>query len=140
MTTTTLARVGVWTPWAQILCVACDYAALKDSSRASHHARHLAALATMDRTAEVDWKGPFGWELQQTGGMCAALVFSNNTHQVVVTAMDGFFLVGTYLASDTGWENPVGGRWESPPLYNGDEYLTEDQTSALVKECASKAI
>ena len=173
----THARIGVWTPWAQILCVECDYAALKDSPRANHYARHVAAVATMDRTAEIprpdgdamgtcqtcgascwvrfdvgllqqvgltssdlDWEGPFGWEMHQTGGMCAALVFSNDTHQVVVTAMDGFFVVGTYLASDQGWEDPVGGRWESPPLYNGDENLPEEQISALVKECASKAI
>lgn len=34
MSPDTKARNGVWTPWAQILCVECDYTALKDGPRA----------------------------------------------------------------------------------------------------------
>ena len=101
----TKARNGVWTPWAQVLCVECDYLGLKDSPRAPHYDKHLKAVAAMNRTeevpqpegdqlgacntchctcwvrkdvaliqqvgfkaAELDWEGPFGWALEQTGG------------------------------------------------------------------------
>ncbi len=177
MSTVRLARVGAWTPWASVLCAECDYAALKDSDRARHYARHLGALSTMTRTAEVpcpdgdalatcdtchcscwvrddvallqrvgfrssdlDWKGPFGWALEQTGGMCAALVFSTEHRQVVVTAMDGMFLVGEYeRGGEESWSTPLR-TWESTPFCRDDEMRPEQEIELLVDECARNAL
>jgi hypothetical protein len=174
-----IARVGVWTPWAQVLCVECDYAALQGSERAKSYSRHMESIAAMPRTAEVtcpegnmaamcdtchcqcwvrddvallqrvgfassdlDWEGPFGWALQQTGGMCAALVFSTEGREVVVTAMDGMFLVGEYERakdSEESWATPLH-TWESMHFYRDHEMCGPDELTALVMECTRKAI
>lgn len=174
------ARNGVWTPWALVLCIECDYAELKRGERAKHYAEHLEAVAKMNRTAEVtrpegdlmgvcnlchckcwvrddvallqqvgfktsdlDWEGPFSWELEQTGGLCAALVFLTDTHRVVVTAMDGEFYVGEYTLADESWEDQLLS-WQSASLYVSDARDSEmkDGTAldALVDECARKVI
>lgn len=178
------ARHGVWTPWASVLCVECDYAALKESTRSQHYAKHLAAVAKMDRAAEVecpegdllaacdnchcpcwarkdvallqqvgyktsdlDWEGPFGWELEQTGGMCAALVFSTaDDREIVVTAMDGDLFVGEYAKvgdDEERWMDPIR-TWQSPSLYVSDEsgsaMKTTSELAILVEECARKVV
>jgi len=175
-TSDTKARNGVWTPWAQVLCVECEYAALKDSPRAQHYGKRLKAVAAMNRTEEVghpeghligscdnchctcwvrddvallqqvgfkssdlDWEGPFGWELQQTGGMCAALVFSTETHEIVVTAMDGEFFVGEYKQPVEEWNDPIRS-WQSESLYRGDAMKPTGDLAALVDQCARKVI
>lgn len=175
------ARHGVWTPWALVLCVECDYTALQASPRAPHHEKHLKTVAAMDRTAEVarpdghelgvcnechrpcwtrtdvallqqvgfrssdlDWEGPFGWALEQTGGMCAALVFRTDDREIVVTAMDGEFFVGEYLriADDSNEEPWIDATrtWQSASLYEGDDLKDAVALGALVEECARKAI
>ncbi len=173
------ARNGVWTPWAQVLCVECDYTGLKDSPRAQHYAKHLTAVSAMARTAEVarpegdlmgvcdncrckcwvrqdvallqqvglkssdlDWEGPFGWSLEQTGGMCAALVFSTEGREIVVTAMDGEFFVGEYENTDDEDErwNEHTRMWKSESLYDGDELKAASALEAMVEECARKVI
>lgn len=173
------ARNGVWTPWAEVLCVECDYAALKDSPRAEHYAKHLQSVSAMDRTAEVarpdgdlmgvcnncrckcwvrqdvallqkvgykssdlDWEGPFGWALEQTGGMCAALVFTTEGREIVVTAMDGEFFVGEYENTDDEderWNEHVR-MWKSESLYDGDELKDETSLTAMVEACARQVI
>src|SRR6185295_565135 len=171
----TKARNGVWTPWAQVLCIECDYRALKNSGdHADRYAKHLHALESKDRTAEVpredgnqlgycdtcrtrcwarsdvallqqvgfrssdlDWDGPFGWSLQQTGGMCAALVFTIDGREIVVTAMDGFFYVGEYAraeGADSDWDSPIR-TWQSGPFGEADTQL-----AALVEQCAGTVI
>lgn len=183
MTTTpssdTKARNGVWTPWSQVLCVECDYAALKDSPRATHYEKRLKVVAAMNRTEEVDhpegqqlghcnscrcacwvrsdvaliqqvgfqtseldWEGPFGWALEQTGGMCAALVFSADDREVVVTAMDGEFFIGEYKVvgdNDERWMDAIR-TWQSESLYRDDEMKPVAELTALVDACARKVI
>jgi len=181
MTTTTeiKARNGVWTPWAEVLCVECDYAALKNSPRAQHYAKRLAAVAAMARTEEVarpegdlmgvcndcrckcwvrkdvallqqvgykaselDWEGPFGWSLEQTGGMCAALVFATEGREIVVTAMDGEFFVGEYENTDDEderWSTHIR-TWTSASLYEGDELKDASALAVLVDACARQVI
>lgn len=170
------ARNGAWTPWAQVLCVECDYAALKDSPRAQHYARRFKVVAAMKRTEEVpcpngnllgvcdnchcecwvrsdvallqqvgfktselDWEGPFGWTLQQTGGMCAALVFSTETHEIVVTAMDGDIFVGEYPQPVEEWANPRRS-WQSESLYRDDALRPTGDLTAMVEQCTRKVI
>lgn len=172
-----LARNGVWTPWAQVLCLECDHTALRQGVRAQTYAQHFASLSKMDRTAEVprpegdrlatcdacrcpcwvrddvallqsvgykssdmDWTGPFSWSLQQTGGMCAALRFECDNRQIVVTAMDGCFLVGAYAATDEGWEEPLGHRWESPPFSHDGDDKSDDDLDAMATECARQVL
>lgn len=177
---TTTARNGVWTPWAFVLCVECDYVGLKDSGRAETYARHLAALASMDRTKEVDrpdgdlmgvcnvckcrcWvredvaliqqvgyrtteldeDGPFGWNLEQTGGMCAALVYAVEGREIVVTAFDGEFCVGEYAATDDEDEerwNEHMRLWTSASFYEDGEMKGAWTLAVLVEECARKVI
>ena len=176
------ARLGVWTPWAFVLCVECDYIGLKDSQRANEprYAAHLKVLASTDRTAEfvrpaggdllatcdtcqcrcwvrsdvallqqvglksseLDWEGPFGWGMEQTGGMCAALVFSTEGREIVVTAMDGDLFVGEYAESendDDRWTDAIR-TWQSASIYEGDEMKAQQTLDVLVAECARKAI
>ena len=170
------ARNGVWTPWAQVLCVECDYAALKDGPRAKHYDKHLKAVAAMNRTEEVDqpdghqlgqcntchcacwvrddvallqqvgfkssdldWEGPFGWALQQTGGMCAALVFTADDREIVVTAMDSSFFIGEYKPPVEEWNNP-NRSWESDSLYQDNEMKPAAELAVLVEACARKVI
>ena len=178
---TVKARQGVWTPWARILCVECEYAVLKDSSRGQSYATRFKAVAAMERTAEVtrpdgnliascdecrctcwvrndvallqqvgfkssdlDWEGPFGWALQQTGGMCSALVFSTEGRQIVVTAMvsDTTFYIGEYAYVDgeeESWDRPLR-TWESASFYEDEELKSVSALTGMVEECARKAI
>lgn len=48
------ARLGAWTPWAQVLCNECDYVGLKSSPSAQTFASRLQKLAAMDRAKEVE--------------------------------------------------------------------------------------
>lgn len=177
--TVTKARNGAWTPWAQVLCVECEFAVLKSSSRGDSYARRLKTVAALDRTAEVecpegdllalcdecrcmcwtrddvallqqvgfrssdlDWEGPFGWALQQTGGMCAALVFSTDGRQIVVTAMDGEFYIGEYTHVDgeeESWDRPLR-TWQSAAFYADGSMKDPPALGVLADECARKAI
>lgn len=167
------ARNGVWTPWAEVLCVECDYAALKDSPRAQQYSKHFDVVSAMERTVEVtrpdgdlqgvcnacrcncwvrqdvallqqvgfqaselDWEGPFGWTLKQTGGMCAALVFTAEGREIVVSAMDGEFFVGEY--ANTSSEHIR--MWMSSSLYEGDELKDTHALTAMVEECAQQVL
>lgn len=179
-TGTTKARNGVWTPWAQVLCVECDYVGLQESfERGMHYGKHLKTVAAMDRTAEIDqpdghqlgtcdkchrgcwvrsdvallqqvglksadldWEGPFGWALEQTGGMCAALVLTTDDREVVVTAMDGEFFIGEYKTagdSDERWMDAIR-TWQSEGLYRDDAMKPAAELAVLVEACARKAI
>ena len=175
-TETAKARHGAWAPWAQVLCVECEYASLKGGSRGESYPRRLKAVATMARTVEVekpegnllgscsecrcacwvrddvallqqvgfkssdlDWEGPFGWALQQTGGMCAALVFTADDREIVVTAMDGSFYIGEYTPPVEEWNNP-NRSWESESLYRDDEMKAQGDLDALIEQCARKVI
>lgn len=175
MKITTQARRGVWTPWSLVLCVECDYTALKDGPRAQHHAARLRTLSRMKRaeevtrpeghlcgvcdichcpcwvrddvallqhvgyeTSDLDWEGPFGWALQQTGGMCCALVYTTDDREIVVTAMDGEFYVGEYPLTNPEWDQATRS-WKSASLYKDGE-LKIPGLEDLVQECARKVI
>lgn len=173
------ARNGVWTPWAQVLCVECEYTALKSSSRGDFYPRRLTIVSALDRTTEVacpdgdlralcnkcrcacwtradvallqqvgyrssdlDWEGPFGWALQQTGGMCSALVFSTEGRQIVVSAMDGAFYIGEYTHVDgeeDSWDQPLR-TWASATFSENGVMKDASALGLLTEECARKAI
>lgn len=175
----TKARRGVWTPWAQVLCVECEHTHLKSSSLGKFYARRLKVVAVLSRkeeipqpasersglcekcrcacwvrddvallqqvgfrSADLDWEGPFSWELCQTGGMCAALVFSTEGREIVVTAMDTTFYVGEYATVEgkgASWDQPLR-TWESASLYNDDQLKDGPALGAMSEECARKAI
>lgn len=95
------------------------------------------------KTSDLDWDGPFSWQLEQTGGMCVALVFLTETRRIVVTAMDGEFYVGEYVLADEGWEDQLRS-WQSESLYVSDARDSEMKDAAvldgLVDECARQVI
>ena len=94
------------------------------------------------KSSDLDWEGPFGWALQQTGGMCAALVFSTAGRQIVVTAMDDEFFVGEYAHVDgeeDSWDRVLR-TWKSAALYEDDELKSVPALTVMVEECARKAI
>ena len=176
---TVKARNGAWTPWAAVLCVECEYADLKSSSRGEIYARRLAVVTALARTqtveqpegdllgtcntcqctcwvrddvallqhvgfktSDLDWEGPFGWALQQTGGMCAALVFTAEGRQIVVTAMDEEFFVGEYAnveGEEESWDESIR-RWKSASLYEDGELKSRPALTVMVEECAKKVI
>ena len=172
----TKARKGVWTPWADVLCAECEYAALKEHQRGEMYPRRLKAVTAGSRSEEVerpdgsllgscntcqcncwvrddvaliqqvgfkssdlDWEGPFGWALQQTGGMCAALVFTAGDREIVVTAMDGAFYIGEYTPPVEEWANP-NRSWSSESFYREDEMKDTGDLDALIEQCARKVI
>lgn len=52
---TRTARDGVWTPWAQVLCVECDYQyGLKNPRWQTSHPGRWEALCKLDRTALIE--------------------------------------------------------------------------------------
>jgi hypothetical protein len=173
------ARSGTWTPWADVLCVECEYVVLKEQQGRTYP-RRLQVLQAMNRTAEVaqpegcllgccdtcqvacgvrddvallqqvgfktsdlDWEGPFGWDLQQTGGMCAALVLSTEGREIVVTAMDGEFFVGEYARAEGKdapcWDTALR-TWKSDALYDEGDLRDAHVLDTMVDACARKAI
>jgi hypothetical protein len=95
------------------------------------------------KASDLDWEGPFGWALQQTGGMCAALVFTADKREIVVTAMDGEFYVGEYVQPENEdeqcWDSALR-MWKSEVFYVDGEMKSRDALTAMVEECARKAI
>lgn len=89
-------------------------------------------------TSDLDWEGPFGWALQQTGGMCAALVYTTEDREIVVTAMDGYFYIGEYPLTNPEWDHATRS-WKSASFYEGRE-LKISGLADLVSECAHKVI
>ena len=175
-----MARQGVWTPWAAILCVACEQVVL--DARPAHYGKRRAFLATLDVAAHVApsegellakcdtcrcacyveaevallqrigfaaseraWEhGTVGVALEQTGGMCAALVLTDRARgvQVVVTGLDGNFVIGRYAV-----ENPDEATWDEPldvaetaPYYEGGTLADASTLTALVSEVACIAV
>lgn len=94
------------------------------------------------KSSDLDWEGPFGWALQQTGGMCSALVFTTEGRQIVVTAMDTTFYIGEYAhieGEEDSWDRVLR-MWESASLYEDDEMKSVPALTVMVEECARKAI
>lgn len=129
---------------AEIECPEGDLLALCNECRCMCWTRDDVALLQQVgfRSSDLDWEGPFGWALQQTGGMCAALVFSTDGRQIVVTAMDGAFYVGEYAhteGEEESWDRPLR-TWESALLYLDGELKDMRALEAMVDECTRKAI
>ena len=94
------------------------------------------------KVSDLDWEGPFGWALQQTGGMCAALVFSTEGRQIVVTAMDGTFYIGEYAHTDgeeDSWDRVLR-TWESAAFYEDGVMKRASALTVMVEECTHKVI
>jgi len=115
MTTKTVskpARLGVWTPWAEVLCIPCNNKGtgsgmkkLKDGPAPADYRRGGRCdgcgvrLMLNEEIAFLSWlRGPVhGARLEQTGGMCCALVIDvSETEHIVITTMDGPTSIGHY--------------------------------------------
>lgn len=88
-------------------------------------------------TSELIWEGAASWALEQTGGMCAALVFTHAQRRVVVTAMDDEFVVGDYALTDENW-NDERRTWTSAAFYHDGDFKSDGELAVLVKETALK--
>jgi hypothetical protein len=111
---------GVWTPWADVLCRNCHDALGKEVT-AKREIKWPAGekrkgdgqgyctqcgapvwvheeIARLTRLRKL-----VGGDMEQTGGMCAALALCREDGgKVVVTNLDGFIFIGTYKAGQ--WE------------------------------------
>lgn len=151
-------RSGVWTPWAEALCPDChrpladDASTLRVQARldAGEHLYHTPTLGRCSANPGQDRRGcgaPIwlppdvalltrlkphfpGAELEQTGGMCSALMIPSTPDRrgpvVIVTAMDGPVLLGRY-PSYAYWQNG-----EDSPLPNAIIELPEDTPDEAV--------
>jgi len=126
-------RRAIWTPWAEVLCADCNNAASFTAQRISNARIIEPSTVSIDwhRAFPCDVCGQsigfegcgsvadlcelreqlrfmgFDPQLQQTGGMCAALVeyWNDGQFAIVATNMDehdGEFVMGVYHCSDPG--------------------------------------
>ena len=121
---TQLRKPAIWCPWAEVICYSCHgdsfncYGETKVMS-APDYAEHCA-LQPKRKGQDEGWcdrcgcdvwapeelallqriRNKVGGHLDQTGGMSAALMISDNLYgsapQVCVTALDGPLVVGLY--------------------------------------------
>jgi hypothetical protein len=85
--------------------------------------------------------GTTPWRLEQTGGMCAALVIAALDREIAVVAQDGKFDAGEYEMEPNGetyWDESLRD-WSSAPLYRDDgepvdEGALADATTACARE------
>jgi len=135
------ARQGVWTPFAEVLCGECH-----DGNKPVWNDKPIIVgtamivgdddelLAHCDTCDEVIWirddiatlanlkrslmMALYPVEMQQTGGMCSALVmrFEPPDHKhvflLIITNMDGPFMLGLYRDDED---------WEENLLYNRED-------------------
>lgn len=90
MTTTPMSSLpGVWTPWADVLCVPCHSRALDLRHATACYDTHVPGGACDACGVEIllpPTVAPLAWlrrqvpggQMAQTGGMCAALIFQRN--------------------------------------------------------------
>jgi hypothetical protein len=90
--TNVIARQGVWTPWAAILCVACEQVVLDD--RPAHYGKRRAYLATLDVAAHV---APSEGELLARCDTCRCACYVEA--EVALLQRIGF------AASELAWEH-----------------------------------
>jgi len=127
---------------AEVICPEGDLLAVCDKCRAACWVESGVALLQRVGFAatELGWEnGAFAARLEQTGGMCAALVLTgpNERIQVVVTALDGEFVVGRYLVEsddDDSWGESTDS-FVGDPLYEDGALISE-----LVEEAARVAV
>ena len=113
-----------------------------DECRCTCWVRDDVALLQQVGLRSADLDCPSGWALQQTGGMCAALVFSTEGRQIVVTAMDGAFYIGEYVhinGEEDSWDRVLR-TWESASLYLDGAMKDKGALEVMVDECTRKAI
>lgn len=144
------ARRGVWTPWAQVLCLVCDYALQTPETRALYPNRKQrpdpealvadedkggAPPAVCDECGVACWVrsdvallqaigyatddcDDLCWHMEQTGGMCAALVAPVAGHEIVLT-VDGDAISGGLYADvgedDERWVDEIEGSTFTTP-------------------------
>lgn len=153
MTTTDTVRSGVWTPWAEALCPDC-HRTVTDAQAQRIQVRLDADEPLYDTPTQglcttnpgedrrgcgaPIWLPPDvapltrikahfpGAELEQTGGMCSALLIPSTPDGpvVIVTALDGPILMSTY-ASREAWQES----WEDG---QGFRELPEDTPDEVV--------
>lgn len=165
-TTEGVARRGIWTPWAQVLCAPCHAA---DSTSPVQVDRAVLVLrpdgqrmATCDQCQARCWVrddvallqrlgrrisalGPAwaaAWRLEQTGGMCAALVVTSGTRDVVAVAQDDQYDVGEYEVDpggETYWDESLRS-WSSSSFYEDGDPVDEATLGAAVTACAREMV
>lgn len=135
---------GVWTPWADVLCRKCHDALGKEvtakreikwpegkregdgqgwcTSCGAPIWVH-AEIALLTRLRKM-----VGGEMQQTGGMCAALALKRpDGKDVVVTALDGPVVVAIF-------EPEVWGEGEPVAMHELPEGATDEAAATVIRE------
>lgn len=172
------ARLGIWTPWAQVLCMECEYAGLKVTLQRNPGAhqvitsrfKRLASVSRPKKVSQPDVETLLGtcddcgctcwvpddvallqrigrkvadlgctrFGMEQTGGMCAALSFETKGCRILITAMDGGFVISEQL----GERGDPGRSWESDELYDFEvhDWKAEAVLVSAIEECARKAL
>lgn len=156
---TELRRPGIWTPWASVLCFPCHGPAFKrgpneirqmaDPEMAEHSAKQPCrpgeSAGRCDKCGEGVWvrddvgllqriQSEIGGELQQTGGMCAALMVGTPDGRLLCfSALDGPICMGLYPSEDSFYEGETddddAGWWDFDDTPEG-----EAQAVAKAKE------
>jgi len=118
------AVAGIWTPWAQTLCVPCHNGTKGQSTlrpfapREPHESERRGALCdtcgceiTLDAdVAVLGWlrRRLCGGRLEQTGGMCSALVYPRPDGRVIVATVDGAAVVAYVYETMEAWTEQEG--------------------------------
>lgn len=106
-----LAKLRALDAEALVDCPEGDLLAMCDTCREPCWVRaDVAILQRLGyRISELDWEGPHGWRIAQTGGMCAALIMTTTVtpanREIVATAMDGPLYIGEYDSEE--WVDPI---------------------------------
>lgn len=140
---------GVWTPWAEALCRTCHDACGREMKRTiewpadekrqgdakGYCAQCDAPVWLADDVAQLTrLRRLVGGDMEQTGGMCAALTIHRiDGGVVVVTNLNGPVDIGIYPTEEWGDENadPV---VYSLPFETPDEAIAAVLRAALAEE------
>lgn len=118
-----MARQGVWTPWAAVLCVACEQIELRGLT---HYERRIAYLASVDVNALIDrpdgtllavcdecrcecWVTAEIALLQRIKFSASALAWDHGTFGVELAQTGGMCAALVLVGSDTGQQIVVTG-------------------------------
>lgn len=98
-TSSTAPRPGVWTPWADVLCIPCHNRAMRLGHSDDCPETYVPGGACDECGVEIllpPTVAPLAWlrrqlasgQLAQTGGMCAALIFQRDGADRLVIGAD----------------------------------------------------
>ena len=143
---------GVWTPWAEVLCRNChdklgDDVTAKRKVKWPEGKREGDGQGICSRCAAAVWvnaeialltrlRALVGGDLEQTGGMCAALVIgrTQDDGRVVVTNMDAPICVAIFAPGE--WEE---GNAEAQ-IYNLPGATPDDIAAAVIRVALNESL